>query len=126
MQEASAILDFREDTVHILGQKVNLIVTDSGHYALPLRRDQRLVTQTRTNEKAQMAPHKEELPQEITDKYADDDVCVPPASQNISRDIVPPLTENQEKDDRLLEIQKVGSSKTQKVDDELLHCILLL
>ena len=36
LKEARSSLDFRDDTIEILDQKLNLVVTESGHYALPL------------------------------------------------------------------------------------------
>ena len=36
LKEARSSLDFRDDTIEILDQKLNLVVTKSGHYALPL------------------------------------------------------------------------------------------
>ena len=38
LKQAQSELNFREDTIYILGQKLNLILTDSGHYGLPLGR----------------------------------------------------------------------------------------
>ena len=36
MKQAESELDFKDDTIVMFGQKFNLILTDSGHYALPL------------------------------------------------------------------------------------------
>ena len=43
MKKCGSNLNFREDTLEILGQKLNLVVTDSGHYALPLGRNKQVM-----------------------------------------------------------------------------------
>ena len=47
MKKTKSNLDFRDDTLHILGQRLRLDITDSGHYALPLNRNQQIHTDTR-------------------------------------------------------------------------------
>ena len=44
MKKTKSNLDFRDDTLHILGQKLNLNITESGHYALPLGEYSQLIT----------------------------------------------------------------------------------
>ena len=38
LKQASATLNFEEDVLHIFGEVIPLIVTESGHYCLPLSR----------------------------------------------------------------------------------------
>ena len=47
MKQANSNLDFRDDTLEILGQKLNLSVTNSGHYGLPLGRNKQVIGQDR-------------------------------------------------------------------------------
>ena len=42
MKKANTELNFKEDTIQILGQVLNLLVTRSGHYALPLGKNKQL------------------------------------------------------------------------------------
>ena len=44
MKKTGSNLDFRSDTLEILGQKIKLIVTESGHYAIPLGRSKQKTT----------------------------------------------------------------------------------
>ena len=44
MKKTGSNLDFRSDTLEILGQKIKLIVTESGHYAMPLGRSNQKTT----------------------------------------------------------------------------------
>ena len=43
MKQANSELNFKDDTIQILGQSLNLLVTRSGHYALPLGRNRQLI-----------------------------------------------------------------------------------
>ena len=43
MKKCGSNLNFRDDTLEIFGQKLNLVVTESGHYALPLGRNKQVM-----------------------------------------------------------------------------------
>ena len=49
MKQTDSSLDFKDDTLQILGQKINLKVTKSGHYALPLSRNQQNIIKAERN-----------------------------------------------------------------------------
>ena len=54
MKRANTNLNFINDTVNILGQKLYLSVTSSGHYCLPLGRPKQIITQIQRNPKVKV------------------------------------------------------------------------
>ena len=49
LKKARAELNFKEDTAMILGQKVDLHVTTSGHYTIPLSKNQHIISEVEKN-----------------------------------------------------------------------------
>ena len=71
MKKTKADLNFEDDTIHILGQKLNLILTRSGHYALPLGKNIQISEDLKRNPDVKLTLHAENIsPMNIvSDKY---------------------------------------------------------
>ena len=57
MKKTNSELNFKNDTIEILDQKVNLILTESGHYGLPLGRNRQIVTDSERNADLKLTLH---------------------------------------------------------------------
>ena len=49
MKRAETVIDFKNDTAIMLGRQINLISTQSGHYAVPLTDNCRILNDMSTN-----------------------------------------------------------------------------
>ena len=54
MKKADTELNFRDDTVTMFNQKLNLQVTKSGHYTIPLGRNKQIMEKVNRNEKVRI------------------------------------------------------------------------
>ena len=61
MKKTKAVLDFEDDTIQILNQKLNLILIRSGHYALPLDRNQQIIKESKRNPDVKLTLHAENM-----------------------------------------------------------------
>ena len=69
MKKTKADLNFEDDTIQILGQKLNLILTNSGHYALPLGRNRQIIEDAQRNPDMKLTLHAENMnPRDIAKK----------------------------------------------------------
>ena len=57
MKKTNSELNFKNDTIDILEQKVNLIITESGHYGLPLGRNRQVITDAERNSDLKLTLH---------------------------------------------------------------------
>ena len=64
MKQAGSSLDFKDDTLLILGQKLNLVLTSSGHYALPIGRNRQVMANLEREPKAKVTFHMKNITNE--------------------------------------------------------------
>ena len=57
MKKTKADLNFEDDTIQILGQKLNLILTESGHYALPLGKNRQILADSQRDPEMKLTLH---------------------------------------------------------------------
>ena len=66
MKQAKSELNFKDDTIEILGQNLNLLVTRSGHYALPLGRNKQLMVDSARQPDISLTLHVKNITAEAT------------------------------------------------------------
>ena len=83
MKQANSELNFKDDTIEILGQTLNLQITRSGHYALPLGRNKQLIVDSNRKPDLSITLHVKNVTTEATALKLHRQFAHPPAQRLI-------------------------------------------